>query len=71
MWLLIVVKTVGTQHSQQRKALHLWLGDVSEIDTRRVALELHVKSELLFLYRRGKIVDVLHHQIPVSLCGIV
>ncbi len=51
--------------------LHLLLRDIGEVNTSRIALELHVESELLLLYLGSKLVDVLHHQSPVALLRIV
>ena len=67
----VVVEPVGVDVLDEGLVLHLGLGDVGEVDACRVALELDVEAELVFLYRRGEVVDVLHHQVPVALRGVV
>ena len=69
--LVVIVQTVATQHLQQRPILHALIGDVCQVNARRVALELDIKPELGLLYVRGQIVHVLHHQLPVALIRIV
>ena len=71
MHLVVIVQAVGTEQADDGLVLHLGLGDIRQIDTCRVALELHVEPELVFLDRRRQIVDVLHHQVPVALRGVV
>ena len=67
----VVIEAVGTQHLDEHLALHLRLRYISKVHARGVALELHVETELVFLHRRGKVVHVLHHQVPVALRGVV
>ena len=67
----VVVQSVGTQRLDEQFALHLRLGNVGQVHTGRVALELHVQAELVFLHRRSQVIDVFHHQVPVALRGIV
>ena len=67
----VVVQAVATQELQQRLRLQLLLGQVSQVDTRRIALVLDVEPELLLLHVSGQVVDVLHHQVPVTLRGTV
>ena len=67
----VVVQTVGAQHLDEGHVLHLRLGQVGDVNTRRVALELHVESELVLLHVGGQVIDVLHHQVPVALRRIV
>ena len=69
MYLVVVVQTVTAQSAQQRDILHL--GDVRQIDTCRVALELDIELELRLLHIRCQVVHVLHHQRPVKLLRIV
>ena len=71
MRLVVVVESVGSEELYECLVLHLRLGYVCEVDTGGVALELHVEAELLLLYRRGEVVDVLHHEAPVALMRIV
>ena len=51
--LVVVVETVSAEELDDRRTLHLSLGDVGDIDARGVALVLHVEAELLLLHRRG------------------
>ena len=71
VYLIIIVQTVTAQHLQQRTVLHPGVRDIGQIYTCRIALVLDVQAELGLLYRRGQIVDVLHHQVPVALGRIV
>ena len=50
MCIVIIVKTVGSQHLDEWCLLHLLLRDIGNINTGRIALEFHVKSELFLLY---------------------
>ena len=68
---VVVVEAVSAEELDDWRTLHLSLGDVGDIDARGVALVLHVEAELLLLHRRGKVIDVLHHQAPVALRGVV
>ena len=68
---VVVVEAVGTEELDDRCALDLLLGDIAEVDTGGVALVFHVEAELLLLDIGGEIVDVLHHQRPVALRGVV
>ena len=68
---VVIVKAVSTEYLDERLALHLRLWDIGEIDSSGVALVFHVKAELVFLYGGSQVVDVLHHQRPVALRGIV
>ena len=69
--LVVIVKTVGAQQPDDRLVLNLLLRDIRKVNTCRVALILHVKAELIFLNRRSKVINVLHHQVPVALTGII
>ena len=69
--LVVVVQTVTAQHLQQQRALHPLVGDIGQIDARRVALILDIEAELRLLHRRGEVVHVLHHQSPVVLRRVV
>ena len=71
MGLHVIVETVTAQQLQQRLVLHQCVGDIGQIHTGGVALELDVETELGLLYRRCEVVHVLHHQVPVALGGIV
>ena len=71
MWFHIGIQTVQSHHLQQGGLLQLLFREVGQIGTCGVALVLDVHAELLLLYRRGQIIDVLHHQAPVGLLGIV
>ena len=65
MCLVVIVEAVGTEHLYDGLALHLRFGDIGEVYACRIALELDVEAELVALYRRSQIVDVLHHEAPV------
>ena len=67
----VVVQTVGTQHTDKRLVLYLRLWYITKVHTGRIALIFHVQPELFFLHVGGQVVNVLHHQVPVSLCGVV
>ena len=67
----VVVETVGIKVSDDGLVFHLRLRDIGEVNTCGVALELDVEPELLFLHRRGEVVDVFHHQPPVALRRVV
>ena len=67
--LVVIVQAVAAQASQQGDVLDL--GNVVEVNAGRVALVLDVQTELGLLDIRSQIVDVLHHQSPVDLLGIV
>ena len=71
MGFLIVIQTVTAQQLQQRTVFDPLVGDIGQIDTCRIALVFDVKTELCLLHRRGKVVYVLHHQLPVTLHRIV
>ena len=71
IWLVVVVQTVAAQSAQQRLVFSLRLWYICEIDTCRIALELDVETEFLLLYIGCQIVNVLHHQRPVGLLGII
>ena len=71
MVFVVIVQTVAAQHSQQCLFLHTLVGDIGQIHTCGIALVLDVKTELCALHRRGQIVHVFHHQIPVALRRIV
>ena len=71
MGLIVIVETVTAQQLQQRLVLHQRIGDIGQIHTCGIALELDVEAELGLLHRRREVVHVLHHQVPVALCGIV
>ena len=47
---VVVVETVGTEGSDDRLVLGLWLRQVREVHACRIALKLDVKAELLFLH---------------------
>ena len=68
---IIIVKAISTKQSYDGLIFHLRFGQISEINARRIALELHVESELIPLYIGCKIVYVLHHQSPVALTRVV
>ena len=69
--LVVIVQSVGSEHLDKGLVLHLRLWYIRKVYASRVALELHVQTELLLLHRRGKVVDVLHHKSPVALARIV
>ena len=69
--LVVIVQTVAAQELQQRLVLHPLLRDIGQIHTSRITLELDVETELGLLHRRGEIIHVLHHQVPVALRGVV
>ena len=69
MGLQVAVQPVQSHHSQQRTALQLFLGQISQVGACSVALVLDVELEILLFHVRGQIVHVLHHQPPVALCG--
>ena len=69
--IVVVVESVGSQHLDDGLVFHLRLGNVVEVDARRVALILHVESELLLLHLRCEVIHVLHHQVPVALLRVV
>ena len=71
MHLIIIVQTVGTQQFDQGLILYLHLRDIRQIDTCCVTLVFHIQSELILLHRRGEVIHVLHHQVPVTLFGVV
>ena len=71
MHLIIIVQTVGSQQFDQGLVLYLCLGDIRQIDTCCVALVFHIQSELILFHRRGEVIHVLHHQVPVTLFGVV
>ena len=50
MSIVIIVKTVGSQYLDEWRLLHLLFRDIGDINTRRIALEFHVESELFLLY---------------------
>ena len=68
--LVVIVEAVGTEHTDDRGILHLLLRDVTQIDTRGVALIFHIETKLVLLHLRSEIIDVLHHQVPVALLRI-
>ena len=63
----VVVQTVHAQQFQQCFSLHLLFRQIGQVDTRRVALILHVEFELFLFDARRQQVDILHHQVPVAL----
>ena len=65
--LVVIIQTVAAQEFQKRCVPDAFIGDIGEIDTCRVALELNVESELALLHLRRQIIHVLHHQLPVAL----
>ena len=65
--LLVIVQAVTAQQLQQRAVLHPLVGDIGQIHTCRITLILDVETELRLLDRRGEVVHVLHHQLPVAL----
>ena len=67
----IVVQTVGTEHFDEHFVFDLRLGNVGQINTCGVALELHIESEFVFFDGRSEVIDVFHHQAPVALMGVV
>ena len=69
--LQVIVQAVAAQQLEQRLRLQALLRQIGQIDARRVALVLDVEAELLFLDVSGQVVDVLHHQVPVALRGVV
>ena len=69
MYLVVIVETVAAQSAQQGDVLHFWY--IRKVHARGVALELDVEAELGILNVRRQIIDVFHHQRPVSLLGIV
>ena len=68
--LVVVIQTVGSQHSDDRLFLHLLLWDITEIYAGGIALVFYIQTELLLLYGRSQIINVLHHQPPVALSRI-
>ena len=71
MGLVVIVETVAAQELQQRLVLHPGIGDIGQIHTCGITLELDVETEVGFLHRRGQVIHVLHHQVPVALGRIV
>ena len=71
MYLIIIVQSVGSQQLDEHLVFHLCLGDIRKIDTRRVALELHIQTEAILFYSGSQVIHILHHQVPVTLTGIV
>ena len=69
MRLKVIVQTVAAQEFDQCRALRPLVGDIGQIDTRRITLVLDVETELLPLHRRSEIVNIFHHQPPVVLEG--
>ena len=68
---VVIVQSVAAQQAQQGAVLDLLLWDIGEIHTSCVALQLDIETELGLLYRRGEVIHVLHHQVPVALLGVV
>ena len=68
---VVLVQVVSTQQSYQRTVLHLRLRDIVEIHAYGVALELNIEAELGPLHRRGEVIHVFHHQVPVTLLRMV
>ncbi len=69
--MVVIVQTVGAQQLDEGHILHLRFRDVGQIDACGVALVLDVETELRLLHRRCQVIHVLHHQVPVSLRGVV
>ena len=69
--LVVVVKAVCAEQSYYGLVLNLLLRYIRKVDSGGVALVFHVKAELVFLDRGGKIIDILHHQVPVALPRVV
>ena len=69
--LVIVVQTVTAEQFQQRHVFHPLFRYIYKVYACRVTLVLDVEPEVALLHRRGQIVDVFHHQVPVALLGIV
>ena len=68
--LVVVIKPVGTQHTDDRLVLHLRFRNVVDIDTRCITLIFHIEAELVLFHLRREIIYVLHHQVPVALLWI-
>ena len=68
--LVVVIKPVGTQHTDDRLVLHLRFRNVVDIDTRGITLIFHIEAELVLFHLRREIIYVLHHQVPVALLWI-
>ena len=68
--LVVGIQTVAAHHLDERflgsRCGREGLGQVVQIHACRVALILHIQTELCFLHRRGKVIHVLHHQSPVG-----
>ena len=71
MWLHIGIQAIQSHHLQQSSLLQLFLREVSQIGACSITLVLDIHAEFLFLDCRSQIIDVLHHQAPVSLFWIV
>ena len=71
MRLIVVVETVGTQYSYQRRAFNLNFGNVGKIYAGSIALELHIEAEFFTFDIIAETIHVFHHQIPVALSGII
>ena len=67
----VVVQTVGVDVFDDALVFHLGLGYIGNVYAGRIALELDVEPELVFLHCRRQIVHVLHHEVPVGLLGVV
>ena len=67
--LVVIVETVAAQSAQQGDVLHFRY--IRKVHARSVALVFDVETELGLLNVRRQIIDVFHHQRPVSLLGIV
>ena len=69
--MVVIVQAVGSQQFDDSHILHLRLRNIGKIDAGSVTLVLDVKAELCLFYCRGEIIDVFHHQVPVTLRGVV
>ena len=69
--LIVIIQTIATQHFQERCVFHTLIGDIGEIHTCSIALELDIQTELGFLDLRSQIIHVFHHQFPVGLRRII
>jgi len=69
MHFIIIVQAVAAHQVDEHSVLYLRFGQIRKVYARCVALVFHVETELGPFYRRGEVVDVFHHQLPVGLCG--
>ena len=71
MRIVIIIQPIGTEGADDWCAFHLLFGNISEVNTGCIALKLDIQSKPIALHGGCQIIDILHHQIPVSLSRIV